>query len=204
MTIGSGLLAMDVLRSRDVAVHISPPGRLFKPASPLAITFAADSFGAEMTQLPNLLLISSTGLFAVSVAVAQTGPPAQPPFAVPPYKNLKVLPQDITRENLISTMKFFSQSLGVRCTNCHVGEEGKPLSTFDFASDAKKDKLTARKMLAMVHRINEQDFGVTDFSKVKVTCFTCHRGAKKPLTGPSPAEGATPPPPAVPAKSERG
>ena len=57
-------------------------------------------------------------------------------------------------------MKFFAQSLGVRCTFCHVGIEGQPLSTFDFASDAKKEKLTARKMLVMVHRINSQDFGI--------------------------------------------
>src|SRR6185437_12934948 len=54
-------------------------------------------------------------------------------------------------------------SLGVRCTYCHVGEEGKPLSTFDFASDAKDHKLTARKMLAMMHRINAEDFYVKQF-----------------------------------------
>jgi len=102
-------------------------------------------------------------------------------------------------------MKFFAQSLGVRCTHCHVGEEGKPLSTFDFASDAKQTKLTARKMLAMVHRINSEDFGVTDFANVKVTCFTCHRGSTKPLTAP-PANAAAPKPAASPppTKPERG
>ena len=145
-----------------------------------------------MTRLPTALLIASTGLFGLSVAAAQTPPPAQPPFAIPPYKNLQVLPATITRDQLISNMKFFAQSLGVRCTHCHVGEEGKPLSTFDFASDAKKPKITARKMLAMVHRINSEDFGVTDFANVKVTCFTCHRGSTKPLTAP-PADGAAPP-----------
>ena len=152
-----------------------------------------------MTRLPTALLIASTGLLGLSVAAAQTPPSAQPPFAVPPYKNLKVFPQDITRAQLLSNMKFFAQSLGVRCTHCHVGEEGKPLSTFDFASDAKKEKQTARLMLAMVHRINQQDFGVTDFNKVKVTCFTCHRGAKTPLTEPP----ASPQSPAA-EKPERG
>src|SRR6059058_3640019 len=88
---------------------------------------------------PAIALLAATAIFGVSVAAAQTAPPpaaapAQPPFAVPPFKNLKVLPKDISRADLLSTMKFFSQSLGVRCTNCHVGEEGKPLSTFDFAS----------------------------------------------------------------------
>jgi hypothetical protein len=148
-----------------------------------------------------LALIAAAAAFGVSVAFAQTSaPPAPAPFAEPPYKNLKVLPQDITRPQLISTMKLFAQSLGVRCTYCHIGDEGKPLSTFDFASDAKAKKLTARKMLAMVHRINEQDFGVRDFSQVKVTCFTCHRGTTKPATFP-PADAPVPPPPA---KSERG
>ena len=85
-------------------------------------------------------------------------------------------------------MKFFAQSLGVRCTFCHVGTEGQPLSSFDFASDAKREKQTARMMLAMVQRINTQDFGVTDMSKSRVTCFTCHRGSEHPLTAPSAAE----------------
>jgi hypothetical protein len=153
--------------------------------------------------IPEIALSAAVAVFGVSVAVAQTGGPPNLSFADPPHKNLKVLPQDIPGPQLLSTMKFFSLSLGVRCTFCHVGEEGKPLSTFDFASDAKQEKQTARKMLAMVHRINEQDFGVTDMSKVKVTCFTCHRGAEKPLTAPPPPPGATPPA-AAPAKPERG
>ena len=154
--------------------------------------------------IPEIALSAAVAAFGVSVAVAQTGGPPNLSFADPPHKNLKVLPQDISGQQLIGTMKFFSQSLGVRCTFCHVGEEGKPLSTFDFASDAKREKQTARKMLAMVHRINEEDFGVTDFSKVKVTCFTCHRGAKHPLTAPPPDAATPPPPAAAPAKPERG
>ena len=152
--------------------------------------------------IPEFALAVAAAAFGVSVAVAQNSPP-QLAFANPPHRNLKVLPQDISGPQLLGTMKFFSQSLGVRCQFCHVGEEGKPLSTFDFASDAKREKQTARKMLAMVHRINEQDFGVTDMSKVKVTCFTCHRGSERPLTAP-PAAGEAPTPPAAPAKPERG
>src|SRR6478735_1217081 len=126
--------------------------------------------------LPGLALMIASACFGLSVAVAQNLPPPsaalQPQFAVPPYKNLKIFPKDISRADLLSNMKFFSQSLGVRCTFCHVGVEGQPPSTYDFASDAKKEKLTARKMLAMVHRINEQEFGIKDFKDVKVTCFT--------------------------------
>jgi hypothetical protein len=152
--------------------------------------------------IPAFALTAAASLFAVSVTAAQTTQPTPPPF-----KNLKIFPKDISRPELIANMKFFAQSLGVRCTYCHVGEEGQPLSTFDFASDAKEKKLTARKMLAMVHRINEQDFGVHDFSKVKVTCFTCHRGSTKPLTAPEPGVPNTVPPPAAAASvkpPERG
>ena len=150
--------------------------------------------------VPGLALTAATTLLGISVAVAQTTPPPAQSmaFADPPHKNLKVLPADMPRAQLLATMKFFSQSLGVRCTFCHVGTEGQPLSTFDFASDAKQEKSTARKMLAMVHRINREDFGITDFSKVKVTCFTCHRGSQHPETQvpptpPAAAPGAPPP-----------
>src|SRR5882757_2129612 len=104
--------------------------------------------------LPRYALIAGVAAFGVSVAVAQAGPPPMA-FADPPHKNLKILPGDLPRAELLGTMKFFSQSLGVRCTHCHVGEEGKPLSTFDFASDAKDKKRTARAMLAMVAMLNE-------------------------------------------------
>jgi len=142
--------------------------------------------------------MAAVACFGVSVAVAQDLPPPspalQPAFAVPPFKNLKVFPKDIGRADLLSNMRFFSQSLGVRCSYCHVGEEGKPLSTFDFASDAKNKKQTARKMLAMAHRINSQDFDqAEDPGRLKVTCYTCHRGSTKPLTAPpaSPAPAKT-------------
>ena len=130
-----------------------------------------------------------------AVATAQTTP-APGPLA-PPYKNLQIFPKDIAQADLVNNMKFFAQSLGVRCSHCHVGVEGQPLSTFDFASDAKVQKQTARAMLRMVHRINGEDFGVKEFKDVKVTCYTCHRGSAKPLTAPPPA-------PAQPAPTERG
>jgi hypothetical protein len=147
-----------------------------------------------------LLLAAGCAAFFTAFASAQPSAAPQAPAAEWHAKNLQVLPKDISRDQLLPIMKSFSQGLGVRCTHCHVGEEGKPLSTFDFASDAKKEKVTARKMLVMVHRINEQDFGVKDFKDVKVTCFTCHRGATKPLTAPPPA--ATPA--SAPATTERG
>jgi cytochrome c peroxidase len=147
-------------------------------------------------------LALAAGCAALFAAVATAQAPSAPDPQAPAFKNLQVFPKDITREQLMSNMKSFAQSLGVRCVHCHVGEEGKPLSTFDFASDAKKEKQTARKMLAMVHRINGEDFGVKEFKDVKVTCYTCHRGSPKPLTA-IPEQPAAPAPPA-PSPSERG
>ena len=160
------------------------------------------------SRIPTLGLAAAAAIFGMSVAAAQTGHApmaAPPPPPVASFKNLQVFPKDISREQLIANMKFFAQSLGVRCTFCHVGVEGQLLSTFDFPSDAKQEKRTARRMLAMVHRINSEDFRVTDFANVKVTCFTCHRGSTKPLTAPpaAPPNAGPQSAPATPAKPER-
>jgi hypothetical protein len=140
--------------------------------------------------IPAFALLVAGTAFAISMAAAQTVPPAppvQPPFAVPPFKNLKVLPKDISRADLIANMKFFTRSLGVRCTYCHVGEESQPLSAYDFVSDAKDHKNTARAMLAMVAMLNEKTLpAATGLPDAKVTCFTCHRGVTKPATEPPP------------------
>jgi len=150
------------------------------------------------SRVPALALAGSAALFGVSMALAQSGPPPGAPAPAPP-KNLQVFPKGIPRPQLIANMRLFSQSLGVRCTHCHLGEEGK----MDFASDAKKEKLVARKMLVMTHRINEQDLGVKDLANAKVTCFTCHRGSTKPVAmPPADAPVATPAPAAK--KAERG
>ena len=140
----------------------------------------------------------ATGCAALIAAVAtaqapapQTPAPQAPNPLAPPYKNVQVLSKDITQQQMIGNMKFFAQSLGVRCTHCHVGMEGQPLTTFDFASDAKRTKLVARSMLRMVHKINSEEFGVKDFKDVKVTCYTCHRGDTDPRTEPPPAPSAS-------------
>jgi hypothetical protein len=103
------------------------------------------------------------------------------------FTNLQVLPKTIAQADLVATMKSFAQGLGVRCEHCHVGE-GNDLSKFDFASDTKPTKATARKMMRMAGTLNEQIAALTISPDApagpKVTCFTCHRGEKKPQTAP--------------------
>lgn len=99
------------------------------------------------------------------------------------FTNLQVLPKNISGSDLVATMKGFTSALGVRCEHCHVGE-GNDLSKFDFASDAKPTKKAARTMVHMVEHINTEHLkGIGDPARQpKVTCFTCHRGAKIPDT----------------------
>lgn len=99
-------------------------------------------------------------------------------------ENLKVLPEDTSPDQLRATMKSFAMALGLRCNNCHVGEPGKPLQTYDFASDEKKLKKKARVMLKIVKNINNEQLTNLDEiekdSRVEVQCMTCHRGQQKP------------------------
>ena len=102
------------------------------------------------------------------------------------FTNLQVLPKTITRAELVPIMRGFALNLGTRCEHCHVGE-GNDLSKFDFAADTKPAKGVARQMLKMVAVLNAQVDGIGDPApkgSPKITCFTCHRGALKPLTAP--------------------
>ena len=98
------------------------------------------------------------------------------------YKNLKILPKDISKAELVSVMRGYAGSLGVRCKHCHVGESAN-LEGFDFASDDKEPKRIARVMMAMVQEINKVQIPKAQIKDpVQVRCITCHRGVLKPRT----------------------
>lgn len=102
---------------------------------------------------------------------------------IPEPRNLKVFPAGTSRAALIETMRGFTRALGVRCTHCHVGEEGQPLTTYDFASDSKAPKEKARVMLRMVNEINSTHLAglpARTSPPLQVTCTTCHRGVREP------------------------
>lgn len=131
------------------------------------------------------LLRSRRAPWLVLAVVLPHGLMAQVQGKFPPDSliNLKVLPQDIPIRRLIDLMRGFTGALGVRCQFCHVGKEGMPLDSFDFASDQKRTKKTARLMLRMVARINDSSLiriPERPTPAVEVTCFTCHRGIHRP------------------------
>ena len=104
-------------------------------------------------------------------------------------KNIKVL-TGMPQSQLVPVMNFFAASMGRRCNYCHVNNQGQ----WDYASDAKPEKTSAREMIKLVMDINK----TTERLKLDpVSCYTCHRGRTSPqsipvlpLPLPSPAPNA--------------
>jgi photosynthetic reaction center cytochrome c subunit len=125
-----------------------------------------------MRQLLFVLAICATALFA------QDAPPAGRGAgggrgAGAPHTNLKVLTE---AEFAGGAMRMATTGLGVMCDDCHV--------TGNRAADDKPMKVTARMMFAMVKDLNAK----FPDGKMHVTCYTCHRGVKEPLTAPPAAQ----------------
>jgi nitrate/TMAO reductase-like tetraheme cytochrome c subunit len=138
--------------------------------------------GAALTdeQVPQVVdyLFRNAGTFAVSAldgaAKGKGGPPGGAGAAKGKGgggggRNIQVL----QGADIPATMQSFVQALGLldkgTCDYCHVE---------DRSSDAKPQKVTARRMVIMMRAIN----GTFADGKQHVTCYTCHRGSPTPLT----------------------
>jgi hypothetical protein len=149
--------------------------------------------------LPLVLILGCTTMNPPAAAPAQTESQ---------FKNLQVFPRDISRDELIGSMRVFTRSLGVRCDHCHVVTATEPKQVLDFPSDAKEEKKIARVMLRMTTEIDtawmqrvEVAEGHDEPMKAmepqdavmngRVGCWTCHRGKVQPEEPPPPE-----PPPA--------
>lgn len=87
------------------------------------------------------------------------------------WKNLKVLPQDISRDSLMGLMRGYNAALGVKCNHCHVQ---------DKASDEKHEKDIARHMIKFTDELNAKEFVPIGAEYAQaIECATCHRGATK-------------------------
>jgi peroxiredoxin family protein len=123
---------------------------------------------------------AAAAFLASGILAAAHGVRAQVPDK---FTNLKVLPKKISKDELVQTMRGYSFSLGVRCEHCHVPKqgaaEGQP--KYDFASDEKATKWTARKMMKMMADINGKYMTKLEpKAKLKVECVTCHHGVPQP------------------------
>lgn len=129
----------------------------------------------------------------VMMGIAATRPPAGE------HKNLKVLPKDISHEELDKIMDTWKDALGVRCNFCHAARKDDPRK-MDFASDEKGEKNIAREMYKMTGRINKKFFHYkkTDDNPVPpVTCVTCHHGEPHPKAPEKKERRQRPPAPAA-------
>lgn len=98
------------------------------------------------------------------------------------FKNLQVLPKNITADSLDKIMDRFSADLGVNCKYCHLRD--KKADTLIFDADVKPEKEIARNMMRMTMDINKKYFQfnetITSEKVQAVTCYTCHKGTQIP------------------------
>jgi tetratricopeptide (TPR) repeat protein len=122
--------------------------------------------------------LAAAALLLVTGSVLAQAPAGAPAQDAP--KNLKVLPKDWTRPQVIQVMQNFTAALGVGCEYCHVEKEGAPP---DFASDDKKEKDRARAMMKIAQDLNARlptDLGEPADQLTRIGCITCHRGMPEP------------------------
>jgi Photosynthetic reaction centre cytochrome C subunit len=175
------------------------------PSGRLATSFEKDSFSLKLTAFAlsasaavvaaAIALSSATGSVHAAQQPAAPQPAAQAaaPHVHPPNPtptNLKVLPKNLTGDQVHEIMHHWEADLGATCGTCHatdpknIGPNGRP--RLNYADDSKPEKATARLMYKMTEEINGQYISKVDSSGDPVTCGTCHRGH----LGPQPFKGA--------------
>lgn len=99
------------------------------------------------------------------------------------FTNLKMLPKDISKRELVNIMRSWTGALGVRCNFCHVAKDPTDLSSYDFASDDKEEKRASHIMMEMAGEINKTYLPKLEHEGgARVRCITCHHGVPKPNT----------------------
>ena len=103
----------------------------------------------------------------------------------PIYKNLQILPKDISTHDMDSIMTSYTRALGMGCGFCHNPVPGFE-DSLDFVTDKNEMKENARKMMRMTIDINSKYFYFD--KKIKpiylntVHCYTCHKGEPYPAS----------------------
>jgi len=124
---------------------------------------------------PFLIFLGFIVLISVSLAFTNHKDPG--------YKNLQILPKDITEKQMDSVMHHFNESLSVKCSFCHVRNDST--NKLDFPNDNNPHKNKAREMMKLTNKINDDYFDVTGgqrtiTTQLMVTCYTCHHGSTDP------------------------
>jgi len=136
-------------------------------------------FSVSLLMVACISIVGSVEARYLRSALKQTAPVTQ---AAPVEKTVEQVQKNIQvltgmpASQLIPVMNYIGSSLGVKCTYCHV-RKGE---NWDFVSDEKPEKSTAREMIKMVQGINKGNFK----GNPAVGCFTCHRGSSSPVRVP--------------------
>ncbi len=133
-------------------------------------------------------------LVGIATASGQTAAEQKPQMAEEVFKNVQVL-KGISVTEFMGTMGFFSASLGLNCTDCHVSDSSSDWAKY---ADDTALKRMARRMIVMVNTLNKDNFG----GRRMVTCYSCHRFTTRPKVIPSLAEQYGTPPPDDPNEVE--
>jgi len=136
-------------------------------------------------------LVVALGIFVIAGVRASAQAPAPANNFPQTFTNLQVWPKDTSPAVIQQFMNAFGDSLGITCDYCHVKRaDGK----FDFASDDKREKVVARRMILLRDSINVElpaivgkraGAGTTSVNgypdaPVRVLCSSCHRGLPIP------------------------
>ena len=143
------------------------------------LTFCASLLFVSCASLVGVSISVNAGLIEQGAQQTQTAQSTQTPPAEKTVeqarKNIQVL-NGLPDSQLVPVMNYMGSSLGVKCTFCHVKNGDK----WDFVSDDKPEKGTAREMIKMVQGINKASFK----GNPAVGCITCHRGSEHPVRVP--------------------
>jgi len=131
-----------------------------------------------------MILSRKTGVAVILSLVIIGGIAATKPPEEHKFTNLKVLPKNISHEELGKVMDHFKEALGVKCNFCHAASKDSNNHHLDFASDEKPEKNIARKMYKMTAKINKKYFNYNRSDEGEaiptVECMTCHHGSEHP------------------------
>lgn len=93
--------------------------------------------------------------------------------------NIKVLPSDLSRDDVKRLMKQYKAELGVDCSYCHT--KYPDTDDVDYASEENPMKSKARLMIEMTNEINARflsQLGDRRYAE-PFSCGGCHRGQAK-------------------------
>ena len=119
---------------------------------------------------------SLAACLALCAAAANSQSPRDLRPAEQVFKNIQSL-KGIPADEFMSTMGFFSASLGISCSDCHSVESGGDWARY---ADDNQRKRRTREMIGMANTLNKSLFG----GRRVLTCYTCHRGSTSPEVTP--------------------